>query len=112
MDPLRFIQKWRDVDLTERSASQQHFLDLCELVDHEKPAEADPSGEWFTFERGAAKHGGGDGWAAVWEDACGSLSAVRSETCYPWNSDYNATCVPSQRSNLGRYADACATHHI
>ena len=27
MDAHEFIRKWRDVDLTERSASQQHFLD-------------------------------------------------------------------------------------
>jgi hypothetical protein len=46
-----FIAKWRDVQLTERPASQQHFLDLCEVVEHPKPAEADPAGEWFTFER-------------------------------------------------------------
>ncbi|MCA1592615.1 MAG: class I SAM-dependent DNA methyltransferase [Acidobacteria bacterium] len=62
-----FIQKWRRVELTERSASQQHFLDLCEVFGHAKPAEADPTGEWFTFERGAAKHGGSKGWADVWK---------------------------------------------
>jgi len=35
-----FIAKWRRVDLTERSASQQHFLDLCALVGQEPPAAA------------------------------------------------------------------------
>ncbi|MDQ3586575.1 MAG: class I SAM-dependent DNA methyltransferase [Acidobacteriota bacterium] len=67
MHIAEFIAKWRRVELTERSASQQHFLDLCELFEHPKPAEADASGEWFTFERGAAKHGGGQGWADVWK---------------------------------------------
>ncbi len=62
-----FIAKWSKVDLTERSAAQQHFLDLCELVGHPKPAAADPTGESFTFEKGASKQGGGDGWADVWE---------------------------------------------
>jgi hypothetical protein len=62
-----FIAKWSKVDLTERSAAQQHFLDLCELVGHPKPAAADPAGVTFTFEKGAAKHGGGDGWADVWK---------------------------------------------
>ncbi len=62
-----FISKWRKSELTERSASQQHFLDLCELFEHPKPAEADAAGKWFTFERGAAKHGGGRGWADVWK---------------------------------------------
>ena len=64
-----FVAKWRRVQLTERSASQQHFLDLCEVFEHPKPAEADPMGEWFTFEKGAAKHGGGKGWADVWKKA-------------------------------------------
>ena len=67
MSPAEFVSKWSRVGLSERSSSQQHFLDLCELVGHPKPAEADPDGEWFCFERGAAKHGGGDGWADVWK---------------------------------------------
>jgi len=62
-----FIAKWRKVELKERSAAQEHFLDLCELVDHPKPAEADPTGINFCFEKGAAKHGGGDGFADVWK---------------------------------------------
>jgi hypothetical protein len=62
-----FIAKWSKVDLTERSAGQQHFLDLCELVGHPKPAAAHPAGVSFTFEKGASKHGGGDGWADVWK---------------------------------------------
>jgi hypothetical protein len=67
MTAEHFIAKWSKVDLTERSAAQAHFLDLCELVGHPKPQEADPKGEWFTFEKDAAKHGGGDGWADVWK---------------------------------------------
>lgn len=67
MNVSEFVAKWGKVELTERSASQQHFLDLCEIFEHPKPAAADPSGETFTFEKGAAKHGGGQGWADVWK---------------------------------------------
>jgi type II restriction/modification system DNA methylase subunit YeeA len=67
MTAPEFLAKWSKVDLTERSAAQQHFLDLCELVGHPKPAAADPTGESFTFEKGASKQGGGDGWADVWK---------------------------------------------
>jgi len=67
MNVSEFVSKWQKVELTERSASQQHFLDLCEVFDHPKPALDDPSGERFTFEKGAAKHGGGQGWADVWK---------------------------------------------
>jgi len=36
MNPAEFIDKWKKTELTERSAAQQHFLDLCELLDHPK----------------------------------------------------------------------------
>jgi len=62
-----FIAKWHKVELKERSAAQEHFLDLCRLLGHPTPAEADPAGEWFCFEKGIAKHGGGDGFADVWK---------------------------------------------
>jgi len=67
MTPYEFIAKWRATTLTERSASQQHFLDVCELLDEPKPASADPTGEAYCFERGARKDAGGDGWADVWK---------------------------------------------
>lgn len=67
MNTAQFIDKWQQVQLTERSAAQQHFLDLCALVGHPPPAEFDPTGDSFTFERGAAKQDGGDGWADVWK---------------------------------------------
>src|SRR5687768_1154939 len=38
MTPQEFIAKWRAVTLSERSACQQHFLDLCELLGQPKPA--------------------------------------------------------------------------
>ena len=66
MTPQAFIAKWQKVNLSERSACQQHFLDLCELLDQPKPAAADPEGEWYTFEKGVKKTDGGDGWADVW----------------------------------------------
>ena len=67
MTPYEFINKWRASTLTERSASQQHFLDVCELLGEPKPAEVDPIGESYCFERGARKDTGGDGWADVWK---------------------------------------------
>ncbi|MCX6551508.1 MAG: N-6 DNA methylase [Acidobacteria bacterium] len=70
MTITEFIAKWRRVDLKERSASQQHFLDLCALVGQAPPAEADPTGEEFCFEKGASKAGGGEGWADVWKRGC------------------------------------------
>ena len=43
------------------------FIDLCRLFGHPTPAEDDPTGERFTFEKGVVKTGGGDGYADVWK---------------------------------------------
>ena len=67
MTPHEFIAKWRASALKERSASQEHFIDLCRLLGEPTPAEADPVGERYCFERGARKDIGGDGWADVWK---------------------------------------------
>jgi hypothetical protein len=64
MTPQQFIKKWRDSTLKERSASQSHFNDLCALLGEPSPTDVDPDGTWYTFERGAKKTGGGDGWPA------------------------------------------------
>ena len=65
--PNEFIAKWRASELKERSASQEHFIDLCRLLAEPTPAEADPSGDTYCFERGARRDTGGDGWADVWK---------------------------------------------
>ena len=70
MTPGAFIAKWRASELTERSAAQSHFIDLCNLLDEPTPTDADPAGERYTFERGARKDTGGDGWADVWKRGC------------------------------------------
>ena len=66
MLPHEFVAKWSDNTSTERQAYQQHFLDLCALIDHPPPAALDPENTFFTFEAGAAKQGGGNGYADVW----------------------------------------------
>ncbi|HEV2606206.1 MAG TPA: DNA methyltransferase [Microvirga sp.] len=67
MTPEAFISKWKAADLKERSAAQEHFIDLCHLLGEPTPAEADPKGESYCFERGATKTTGGKGWADVWK---------------------------------------------
>jgi type II restriction/modification system DNA methylase subunit YeeA len=67
MTPAGFAMKWRDSTNTERAASQEHFIDLCRMLEVSTPNEADPGGEWYAFEKGVEKTGGGDGWADVWK---------------------------------------------
>ena len=68
--PAAFIAKWRASELKERSGSQEHFIDLCRLLGEPTPAEADPSGARYCFERGARKDTGARGWADVWKRHC------------------------------------------
>ncbi len=82
MTPGEFITKWRASELKERSASQEHFIDLCRLLDEPTPAEADPTGDHYCFERGARKDTGGDGWA----DAHAALNAAVA-AAYGWPAD-------------------------
>jgi len=70
--PFEFITKWRAANLKERSAAQEHFIDICRLLGERTPAEADPDGEWYCFEKGASKLTGGEGWA---DYGCAAASA-------------------------------------
>ena len=54
------------MQLSERSAAQQHFLQLCQVLGQQTPAEVDPTGAFYTFEKGVQKTGGGQGFADVW----------------------------------------------
>ena len=67
MNPRDFITKWSESTLGERQAAQSHFLDLCQLLEVEGPADADTSGETYAFEKGAQKTTGRSGYADVWK---------------------------------------------
>ncbi len=65
MLPEQFIAKWQANARSERAACQEHFIDLCHLLDEPTP-NTDPDGAAYAFEKGATKAVGGDGWADVW----------------------------------------------
>ena len=66
MDAAGFARKWIASKRTERAASQEHFINLCELLGEETPNEADPTGDFYAFEKGAERTSAGDGFADVW----------------------------------------------
>lgn len=94
MKPQDFIQKWRNVELKERTASQSHFNDICRLLEIDAPITADPKGDWFTFEKGASKTSGGEGWADVWR-----------KDCFAWE-------YKGKRANLGKAFDQLLQYSI
>ncbi|MGB2985490.1 MAG: DNA methyltransferase [Phycisphaerae bacterium] len=71
--PAQFIAKWSRAELSERAASQEHFIDLCRLLGQPTPAEHDATGAEYTFEKGVVPSGGASrgaagkhGFADVW----------------------------------------------
>ena len=93
MTPAAFIAKWRASELKERSGSQEHFIDLCRLLGEPTPAEADPSGERYCFERGARKDTGARGWADVWK-----------RHCFAWEDKGKHADLDAAFNQLRRYA--------
>jgi hypothetical protein len=63
--PAEFIAKWQASTRNERAACQEHFIDLCRLLDEPTP-NSDPTGEDYAFEKGATRFTGQAGWADVW----------------------------------------------
>ncbi|MCG3129651.1 MAG: hypothetical protein FLDDKLPJ_00385 [Phycisphaerae bacterium] len=73
LTPVQFIAKWSRVELSERAASQEHFIDLCRMLGQPTPAEHDATGAEYTFEKGVTPTGGASrgstgerGFADVW----------------------------------------------
>ena len=67
LDLTSFAIKWQQTQLTEKSAYQQHFRDLCEALGVPHPTEEDIVGTNYTFEKHVTKVGGGSGFADVWK---------------------------------------------
>ena len=51
LTPPEFVEKWKRVELSERAASQEHFIDLCNLLGQPTPASHDATGSEYTFEK-------------------------------------------------------------
>ncbi len=74
MTPAQFVEKWAATQLSEKAASHEHFIDLCQLICQPTPAQGDPTGQDYCFERpvrpiGAASKGskGERGFVHVWK---------------------------------------------
>lgn len=73
LSPIDFVAKWSRVELSERAASHEHFLDLCRMLGQPTPAQHDATGAEYTFEKGVTVTGsasigsrGDFGFADVW----------------------------------------------
>lgn len=62
-----FVRRWRTATLSERSSSQSHFNQLCEVLHVASPTESDQSGDTYCFDKHVSKSLGGKGFADVWK---------------------------------------------
>lgn len=90
MTPEEFIAKWRGTTRSERSAAQQHFLELCELLGVEKPGGSD-----YEFEKPARRIGDRMGFADVWK-----------RHCFAWEYKRDRRNLVEAYAQLKGYADA------
>jgi hypothetical protein len=95
MSPEEFIDKWRGTTRTERSAAQEHFLDLCALLGVPKPADVDRHGTEYTFEKSTRKIGDTVGFADVWK-----------RHCFAWEYKGKQANLVKAYAQLKQYADA------
>ena len=100
MTPHEFVNKWREITTsTERQVYQQHFLDLCELVGHQKPADLDPDNNFFTFEAVQPSRA-----AATAGRTCGTAATSPSSTKSPTPASTRRTsncCNTANEFQLG-----------
>lgn len=94
MTPSEFIAKWKGGG-DERRDAQPFFEDLCRLVGHQTPREADPEHRWFTYEYGASKTSGGKGFADVWKKGF-----------FGWEAKGTHKSLTKAYEQLKMYADA------
>jgi hypothetical protein len=125
MTPAAFVTNGSRVDLPERAASQEHFIDLCRLLGQPTPAEHDATGGEYALEKGVEVAGGarkgakGDrGFADVWwkgkfgwEHKPGTGPSKTptdsfSSIARPWNAR-QAVFDPA-RSRGATYLDTCS----
>ncbi|MGH7047272.1 MAG: class I SAM-dependent DNA methyltransferase [Stellaceae bacterium] len=95
MNSEQFIAKWRGITRTERSAAQEHFLDLCDLLEVPKPGEVDRHGTEYTFEKSIRKIGDTIGFADVWK-----------RHCFAWEYKGSRKNLVQAYAQLKQYADA------
>jgi len=67
MSPSEFAAKWKANTTKEIAGSKEQFIDLCRMLGYPTPTEADPTGDFYAFEKGLTKAGGGGGFADVWK---------------------------------------------
>ena len=101
MTPQQFISKWKPIlanplaGAQERALSQQHFIDLCELLGHPRPTD-----ESFRFEKPVSKVTGEKGFAKMGFHLlmnCWGVTGWGRDCCYAHRVHILAPFLPANR---------------
>ncbi len=113
MNWLDFKRKWARYTGKEASAYQEHFNDLCRLLDHPTPAEADPTGsESFCFQKRVVKdaellalrENGSQAGAA--DDPERGFADVWKKDCFAWEYKAKKKNLDEAYKQLLRYRES------
>ena len=96
MTPESFVAKWSKSELKERSACQEHFLDLCQLVGHPTPEGLVPSHSLIVFATNQEAVFGllHSRIHEVWALAMGSFIGVGNDARYTPNTTFETFPFP------------------
>jgi hypothetical protein len=101
-----FKRKWARYHGKESSAYQEHFNDLCRLLGHPTPVEADPSGsDFFCFQKGVIKDAELLGLAAGERPKKGVADVWRKD-CFGWEYKGKHKNLGEAYRQLQRYREA------
>ena len=110
LTPAQFKAKWLPVQLPERAASHEHFIDLCRMLGQPTPAEHDATGAEYTFEKGVAVtaaasrgSGGERGFADVWWRGKFGWEYKRRDKHRDLADAYRQLCQYREASKTRRY---------
>lgn len=110
MTVAEFKKKWLRYKGKETSAYQEHFNDLCDILGHKTPAEADPSGsDWFCFQKRVVKDqelfaAGKDG--AEPEASERGFADVWRKDCFAWEYKGKRKNLDDAYKQLLRYRES------
>jgi len=108
MTAAEFKRKWRRYTGKESSAYQEHFNDLCRLLGHPTPVEADPSGnDFFCFQKHVIK----DAEMLGLDDSANErpkkgVADVWKKDCFGWEYKGKHKNLDEAYQQLQRYREA------
>ncbi len=109
MTAAEFKKKWHRYTGKESAAYQEHFNDLCRLLGHPTPVEADPSGnDFFCFQKGVIKDAELLGLDAADHDARPKkgFADIWKKDCFGWEYKGKHKNLDEAYKQLQRYRES------